>query len=194
MSLHIEYEQVLRKFLDRQGEVDLMKAYELGKQFQNEQISPDQLIGLHLEALQKLPADLSEGERLREVMHSFSVLIETMIAYGVAYADANFMLAQSSREAEEAKFELERTIVDLDLPFGTVGLDFNDEASQGVSDALSAPERLDDVLLDRLLLKRGDHLSLFTAPAALERDYLTPWPAGSAEKRYFEQVEKLART
>src|SRR3954470_10220592 len=63
------------------------------------------------------------------------------------------------------------TIVDLDLPFGTVGLDFNDEDSQGVADALTAPERLDDVLLDRLLLKRGDHLSLFTAPAALERDY-----------------------
>jgi len=63
------------------------------------------------------------------------------------------------------------TIIDLDLPFGTVGLDFNDEASQGIADALSAPERLDDVLLDRLLLKRGDHLSLFTAPAALEREY-----------------------
>ena len=31
--------------------------------------------------------------------------------------------------------------------------------------------RLDDVLLDRLLIKRGDHLSLFTAPAALDRDY-----------------------
>jgi len=66
---------------------------------------------------------------------------------------------------------IETTIIDLDLPFGTVGLDFNDESSQGVADALSAPERLDDVLLDRLLLKRGDHLSLFTAPAALERDY-----------------------
>ena len=36
---------------------------------------------------------------------------------------------------------------------------------------LSAPERLDEVLLDRLLQKAGDHLSLFTAPAALERDY-----------------------
>lgn len=66
---------------------------------------------------------------------------------------------------------IETTIIDLDLAFGTVGLDFNDESSQGVGDALSAPERLDDVLLDRLLLKRGDHLSLFTAPAALERDY-----------------------
>src|ERR1700760_1411523 len=71
--------------------------------------------------------------------------------------------------AEE--FHINTTIVALDLAFGTVGLDFNDEASQGVADALSAPERLDDVLLDRLLLKRGDHLSLFTAPAALERDY-----------------------
>jgi pilus assembly protein CpaE len=63
------------------------------------------------------------------------------------------------------------TIVDFDLPFGTVGLDFNDEPGQGVADALTAPERLDDVLLDRLLMKRGDHLSLFTAPAVLERDY-----------------------
>jgi pilus assembly protein CpaE len=71
--------------------------------------------------------------------------------------------------AEE--LNINTTIVDLDLPFGTVGLDFNDEASQGVCDALQAPERLDDVLLDRLLLKRGERLSLFTAPAALERDY-----------------------
>ena len=71
--------------------------------------------------------------------------------------------------AEE--LHINTTIVDLDLPFGTVGLDFNDESSQGVADALSAPERLDDVLLDRLLLKRGEHLSLFTAPAQLEREY-----------------------
>ena len=71
--------------------------------------------------------------------------------------------------AEE--LHINTTIVDFDLPFGTVGLDFNDEPGQGVADALSAPERLDDVLLDRLLMKRGDHLSLFTAPAALERDY-----------------------
>ncbi|HXC54274.1 MAG TPA: pilus assembly protein CpaE [Rhizomicrobium sp.] len=66
------------------------------------------------------------------------------------------------------------TIVDLDLPFGTTGLDFNDEPSQGVADALSAPERLDDVLLDRLLVKRGDHLSIFATPALIDRDYEAP--------------------
>jgi pilus assembly protein CpaE len=64
-------------------------------------------------------------------------------------------------------------IVDLDLPFGTAGLDFNEEGGQGVADALTSPERLDDVLLDRLLIKHGEHLSLFTAPAALDRDYET---------------------
>lgn len=69
------------------------------------------------------------------------------------------------------RLRINTTIVDLDLPFGTTGLDFNEETGQGVADALSAPERLDDVLLDRLLMKSGEHLSLFTAPALLERIY-----------------------
>jgi pilus assembly protein CpaE len=69
------------------------------------------------------------------------------------------------------QLRINTTIVDLDLPFGTAGLDFNEEPAQGVFDALSAPERLDDVLLDRLLLKTGEHLSLLAAPALLERGF-----------------------
>jgi pilus assembly protein CpaE len=74
--------------------------------------------------------------------------------------------------AEE--LSIHTTVVDFDLPFGTAGLDFNDEGGQGVAEALSSPERLDDVLLDRLLIKRGERLTLFTAPASLERDYNAP--------------------
>ena len=74
--------------------------------------------------------------------------------------------------AEELR--INTTIIDLDLPFGTTGLDFNDEPTQGVADALSAPERLDDVLLDRLLVKRGDHLSIFSTPAVIDREYEAP--------------------
>jgi|SRR5579871_3384421 len=66
--------------------------------------------------------------------------------------------------------DISTTIVDFDLPFGTAALNFNEEGGQGVADALLSPERLDDVLLDRLVTKRGDRLSLFTAPASLERD------------------------
>ncbi|MDE2183449.1 MAG: CtpF protein [Alphaproteobacteria bacterium] len=63
------------------------------------------------------------------------------------------------------------TIIDFDLPFGTVALDYNDEPGQTIADALMSPERLDDVLLERVLVKRGEHLSLFAAPAEIEREY-----------------------
>ncbi|WP_419254293.1 AAA family ATPase [Caulobacter sp. ErkDOM-YI] len=62
-------------------------------------------------------------------------------------------------------------IVDLDLPFGTAGLDFNQDPLQGVIDALSQPDRLDPVLMDRMMVRCGDRLSLFAAPATLDQDY-----------------------
>jgi len=60
-------------------------------------------------------------------------------------------------------------IADFDLPFGTAGLDFDQDPVQGIADALQAPDRLDEVLMDRLLTKCADHLSLFAAPASLDR-------------------------
>lgn len=62
-------------------------------------------------------------------------------------------------------------IVDFDMAFGTTGLDFNQDPVQGIADALSAPDRLDDVLLDRLLTKCSPQLSLFAAPVALDREW-----------------------
>jgi pilus assembly protein CpaE len=62
-------------------------------------------------------------------------------------------------------------IADLDLAFGTTGLDFNQDPVQGIADALSSPERLDEVLLDRLLTKCSEHLSIFAAPVVLDREY-----------------------
>lgn len=62
-------------------------------------------------------------------------------------------------------------ITDFDLPFGTAGLDFDQDPVQGIADALTAPERLDEVLLDRLLTKCSDNLSLFAAPSTLDHVY-----------------------
>ena len=69
------------------------------------------------------------------------------------------------------EFQSDTVIIDLDLPFGTASLDFDQEASAGLVEALTAPERLDDVLLERLLQKHTDHLSLFTAPSLLDREF-----------------------
>lgn len=62
-------------------------------------------------------------------------------------------------------------IGDFDLPFGTAGLDFNQDPDQGIADALATPERLDQVLLDRLLTKCSERLSLFASPGMLNREY-----------------------
>jgi pilus assembly protein CpaE len=62
-------------------------------------------------------------------------------------------------------------LVDLDLPFGTAGLDFNQDPLQGMADALSQPDRLDPVLMDRMMARCTERLSLFAAPANLDGDY-----------------------
>jgi pilus assembly protein CpaE len=62
-------------------------------------------------------------------------------------------------------------VTDFDLPFGTSGLDFNHDPVQGIADALATPERLDEVLLDRLLTKCTEHLSLFAPPVLLDKEY-----------------------
>lgn len=62
-------------------------------------------------------------------------------------------------------------IADMDLAFGTTGLDFNQDPVQGIADALQNPDRLDEVLLDRLLTTCSKHLSIFAAPVVLDRDY-----------------------
>ncbi|AOO80087.1 AAA family ATPase [Bosea vaviloviae] len=60
-------------------------------------------------------------------------------------------------------------IVDLDIAFGTAGLDFNQDPPQGVAEAVFAPERLDANFLDRLLSRCSENLALLAAPAMLDR-------------------------
>jgi pilus assembly protein CpaE len=66
---------------------------------------------------------------------------------------------------------LDSVVIDLDLAFGTAGLDYNQDPVQGIANAVYSPERLDTAVMDRLLSKCTDHLSLLAAPATLERVY-----------------------
>ncbi|MBN9010924.1 MAG: CtpF protein, partial [Rhizobiales bacterium] len=62
-----------------------------------------------------------------------------------------------------------RSPANLDLAFGTAGLDFNQDPAQGIAEAVHSQDRLDDIFLDRLLARCSDHLSLLAAPATLDR-------------------------
>lgn len=78
-------------------------------------------------------------------------------------------------------------IADYDLPFGTAGLDFNQDPLQGVAEALNEPDRLDTTLLDRMLTRCSERLSLFSAPASLEQDYL-------ADEEAYDEVTRKVRS
>jgi len=80
------------------------------------------------------------------------------IAHNVAWSIARDMAMDS-------------VVVDLDLAFGTAGLDYNQDPTQGIADAVFSPDRIDTAFMDRLLSKCTDHLSLLAAPATLDRVY-----------------------
>lgn len=67
-------------------------------------------------------------------------------------------------------------LVDLDLSFGTDALALNLNPRQTVLEALAQPDRLDDLLLDRFMVKVDDRLSLLGAPAVLGEGVSDPTP------------------
>jgi pilus assembly protein CpaE len=67
--------------------------------------------------------------------------------------------------------ELDSVVIDLDLAFGTAGLDYNKDPVQGIANAVFSADRPDTAFVERLLAKCSDHLSLLAAPATLDRVY-----------------------
>jgi len=65
------------------------------------------------------------------------------------------------------KMGQETALVDMDASWGTTGLDFNYDSSQGLEEALADPERLDETLLDRIMIRHTEKLSILPAAASL---------------------------
>ena len=66
-----------------------------------------------------------------------------------------------------SKLQQETALVDLDSSWGTTGLDFNYDSTEGLEEALSDPDRLDATLLDRIMVRHTDKLSILPAAASL---------------------------
>jgi pilus assembly protein CpaE len=122
--------------------------------------NPLQIIGA-ITSLYADPAQPFVGRQIAFVPAKGGVGSSTL-AHNFAFALSESMMAST-------------VIVDFDLAFGTAGLDFNQDPLQGVADALSQPDRLDPVLMDRMMARCTDRLSLFAAPGNLDNDYeITP--------------------
>jgi pilus assembly protein CpaE len=79
-------------------------------------------------------------------------------------------LAHNVAWAISQKLDIETVITDLDLSFGTAALNFNQDGGGGFHEALGAPERVDGTLIDRLMTKLGNKLSLLNGPGGIDRE------------------------
>jgi pilus assembly protein CpaE len=100
-----------------------------------------------------------------------SALIGRIVAFvGAKGGVGSSTLAHNVALLVSKRFGIDTVITDLDLAFGTAGLNFNQDSSQGIAEALGASDRIDQVLIDRLLTKCSDRLSLLAAPGSIDRD------------------------
>ena len=97
----------------------------------------------------------------------------------------------SSTVAHNVAWQLAETLgqstalVDLDTSWGTTGLDFHYDNHSGLDDALSDPSRLDETLLDRIMIRHTQNLSILPASGTLGR--------GVQDREAFETVVNAVR-
>jgi pilus assembly protein CpaE len=73
--------------------------------------------------------------------------------------------------ATSQKQGVDTIITDLDLAFGTASLNFNQDGSGGILEALNQPDRLDSTLVERMMTKLGNKLSLLNGPGTVDREF-----------------------
>lgn len=69
------------------------------------------------------------------------------------------------------ELQIETVIADMDLAFGTAGLDFNQDPPQGILEAAFDPTRVDSNMIERLISRCADRVSLMASPSSLDRIY-----------------------
>ena len=68
--------------------------------------------------------------------------------------------------------QLSTVVTDLDLSYGTSALNFNQDVTVGIADAVAQADRLDPGFLEKLFTHCDDHLSLLAGNASLDREML----------------------
>lgn len=98
-------------------------------------------------------------------------------------------IAQNVAWQISSKLEKRVILVDLDLTFGTCALAFNEEPKQPIIDALTDPQRLDQVLLKRFMVGENDKLQILSTNGILRGHVI---PSSAAIEKLVDLSRQMA--
>ena len=78
-------------------------------------------------------------------------------------------IAHNVAALASGEYQVDTIVTDLDLAFGTAGLNFNQDPAHGIAEAIASSDRIDQTMLERLLTRCSDRLNLLSAPAQVEK-------------------------
>jgi signal transduction histidine kinase len=82
-----DYADALAEFLRTRGEAALYRASLMSGAFVAQRIGPDEIIALHVEALERATDGMGQREQLLAATDALQFLLEVMIAYGVQHKE-----------------------------------------------------------------------------------------------------------
>lgn len=114
LKLDLEsYKDLLKQFIESQNEQALYNAEQLSKQSIQQNISPDEIINVHFQALLELYPNVSD-----EIRHSMNFLLETMISYGLAYQEYQALREKQLELQSEISVaaKMQKTLLSTETP------------------------------------------------------------------------------
>ncbi len=93
--LREEYISLIREFSDDSSEKVLYQASKLSKEFVEQGVGPEDIVDVHMQAVELVAMENSSIKGPQILLNSFSLLLESMMAYALAYRE--YMESKNSR-------------------------------------------------------------------------------------------------
>ncbi len=92
---------------------------------------------------------------------------KTIAVFGAEGGVGSSTVSQNLTWAIGSQLDEDVILVDLDLCFGTDAFAYNLEVNQGIEDMLAAPERVDEQLYERFILRHNERIGILGSRASL---------------------------
>ncbi|MBS4175495.1 PP2C family protein-serine/threonine phosphatase [Bacillus sp. FJAT-49736] len=111
--METKYRKILMNYLDNQSEQVLYQGQKFSRKLIEHQITPEEMISLHRSILLEIEPDLKES-----ILHSFDVLLEIMMGYGLAYREHQSLRDQQIelKNEMEVAANMQRTLLGTKIP------------------------------------------------------------------------------